>query len=211
MNEPERTFYLVRHAQSLGNAGDPTAGYDSALSDLGRLQAQAVARALRESGPLDRVWTSPFGRAVATACAIAEPHECGVELHAELHEYFAPGWMDPSTVEFEPLDEIAARHELLSVAKECTVDRTRWWSQRIESVEALTLRLVVVARRLLSSAPRRTVCVGHGASVVGLFRALVSDAEIPAVNNASIFEVRCAGGEAIAIRINDTAHLPEVT
>ena len=66
------TFGLIRHAESLGNAGVPNVGHNSGLSPLGVRQAAALASHLRRRGPVAQIWASPFARAVQTACAVAE-------------------------------------------------------------------------------------------------------------------------------------------
>lgn len=51
-------LYIIRH-------GEPDYGTDS-LTELGKLQAEAVAKRLQKSG-INAVYTSPFGRAIQTA------------------------------------------------------------------------------------------------------------------------------------------------
>lgn len=62
---------VIRHGETEWNrAGRMQGGLDSPLTDLGRAQSRAMARALREVGVLAGVWsalTSPQGRAVETA------------------------------------------------------------------------------------------------------------------------------------------------
>ena len=65
---------LVRHGQTAGNAAGLLLGRaDLALTDLGRLQADALAEALRHG--VDRVVSSPLQRARQTADALGLPVE----------------------------------------------------------------------------------------------------------------------------------------
>lgn len=63
---------LVRHGQSLGNIEGRIQGDDDPLTDLGRQQARAVARALAARGDVTHLYTSPLDRARETAGIIGE-------------------------------------------------------------------------------------------------------------------------------------------
>ncbi len=64
---------LVRHGQTTANAAGLLLGrLDPELTEIGRAQAEAVARAV---GTVDRVITSPLRRARATAEAFGQPVE----------------------------------------------------------------------------------------------------------------------------------------
>lgn len=59
-------LWIVRHAQSRSNSGQPTIGPDdNTLSDLGYTQAQCVAQAIHQSP--DLIVTSPYVRTQLTA------------------------------------------------------------------------------------------------------------------------------------------------
>ncbi|MFL5248095.1 MAG: histidine phosphatase family protein [Myxococcales bacterium] len=72
-------FHLVRHGESVGNV-DPNArrSDDPALTDRGRQQAAAAARAVASLG-VDAVLTSPLRRARETAQVIADAAGLAVE------------------------------------------------------------------------------------------------------------------------------------
>ncbi len=66
-------IYLVRHGQTIRGREETFRGrMDAPLDDIGRGQAAAAAKALREAN-LTSVYTSPLSRAVDTARAIAVP------------------------------------------------------------------------------------------------------------------------------------------
>ena len=73
-------FYLIRH-------GDPDYSTDS-LTPLGRRQAEAVARRLSVRG-LDRIYSSPLGRARETAQPTAEILRLPVEIEEWTSESLA--------------------------------------------------------------------------------------------------------------------------
>ena len=97
------TLYLIRHGATASNERIPPvlqgSGIDSPLSPLGRQQAEATGRLLA-TRRLDAVFSSPMSRAVATAEAIAAPHELAVSTVPELHEIDVGQWegMDWGTI-----------------------------------------------------------------------------------------------------------------
>jgi broad specificity phosphatase PhoE len=97
-----RTLYLARHGQSLSNAVRRFQGaQDIPLSELGRRQAEALARRLRRR-VLARVYASPLVRAHETADVVAR--ELGVPLTVvgDLRELCLGEW------EGRTVDEIRA-------------------------------------------------------------------------------------------------------
>ena len=202
------TFYIVRHAQSLGNAGIPGAGPNPGLSDLGRDQARALAEQVASQGPVAEIWTSPFARAVETASAVADVTNTRIRLEPGMHEYFFVGWFDLTTLRLPSLAEVAATHPRVELDE----DDAHWWPTADEDEHALQRRLEGVAARLLRQARTgTTVLVGHGASVAALCYALIPDFQprIAVVENASITEIRSKGERPTLVRFNDTRHWAE--
>ena len=71
---------LIRHGQSLGNAERRFGGHSpTPLSELGRAQAEATARALRDEG-VSAIYSSDLLRAVETAGPLAR--ETGLEVRS---------------------------------------------------------------------------------------------------------------------------------
>ena len=81
------TVYLIRHGETAWNEEGRCQGVtDIPLTDKGRRQAQAVAKAL-ERQPIGRILTSPLLRARDTAALIAQPHALSPECYDELKEW----------------------------------------------------------------------------------------------------------------------------
>jgi broad specificity phosphatase PhoE len=81
------TVYLVRHGETLWNREGRCQGVtDVPLTDKGRLQAHAIARALAEK-PLSLILSSSLQRGKETAAIIAQRHGLSVELRDELQEW----------------------------------------------------------------------------------------------------------------------------
>lgn len=84
--------WLVRHGQSISNAGLPTGlPAESGLTDVGRGQAECVARALPMAP--DLIVVSSYARAMDTARPAMERFPTSVAETAAVHEftYLAPG------------------------------------------------------------------------------------------------------------------------
>src|SRR5688500_19145897 len=79
-------LYVIRHAQSEGNAHVPGAGKDSRLTELGRRQADAVAARMAEIG-VDRVLASPYVRTLETADAVRRATGAPAGIVPLLHEH----------------------------------------------------------------------------------------------------------------------------
>jgi broad specificity phosphatase PhoE len=79
-------LYLIRHAQSEANAQVPGAAIDCTLTDLGRRQAEAVARQIAALG-VDHILASPYQRALETAEMIRQATKVPAEVFPLLHEH----------------------------------------------------------------------------------------------------------------------------
>src|SRR5438093_137985 len=88
-------LYIVRHAQSEGNAKRPGAALDCALTEIGRQQAAAVAQCLTTLG-VDHIFASPYLRTLETAEAIRAATGAPAEVLPLLHEHhdrpLPPAW-----------------------------------------------------------------------------------------------------------------------
>ena len=82
------TLILVRHGLSEGNVRGLIQGQlDHPLTDVGRVQASAVAERLRSDGGADRIVASPLARAFETAQAVASVLDLPVTTDDRLKEY----------------------------------------------------------------------------------------------------------------------------
>ena len=96
-------LFVVRHAETDWNRERRYQGRaDTGLSDVGRGQATAVARAL-QGGGLAAVYSSPLKRAMATAEAIAAPHRLPIRIVDAFGEIDFGQW------EGLTMDEVRAR------------------------------------------------------------------------------------------------------
>jgi phosphoserine phosphatase len=85
-------LFLVRHAETDWNRDRRYQGWtDSSLSEVGRVQAEAVARALATPA-LAAIYSSPLTRARDTAEAIARPHKLTVQVAEAFKEMGFGQW-----------------------------------------------------------------------------------------------------------------------
>lgn len=100
-----RQLILVRHGQTVDNAAGIAQGWnDSALSDVGQKQVQRLAERLAELKPT-ALYSSPLGRALATAEAIASATGLSITQLDDLREMSYGGWEGRSFLDVRREDE----------------------------------------------------------------------------------------------------------
>ncbi|MBN2002341.1 MAG: alpha-ribazole phosphatase [Anaerolineae bacterium] len=102
-------LFLVRHGETIWNAAGRYQGHvDVPLSEVGRAQAEALARRLAGEH-LDAIYASDLSRAHETAKAIAAQHDLPVSLDLRLREMSFGKWegMTFAQMEDEFPDEVA--------------------------------------------------------------------------------------------------------
>lgn len=83
---------LVRHGETLQNVAGIAQGWnDSALSELGQRQVRALAQRVKSYAP-DAIFSSPLGRAMSTAQAIADVTGLEIRTLDELREMNYGQW-----------------------------------------------------------------------------------------------------------------------
>ena len=205
------TLLLVRHGQSEGNVRGLIQGQlDHPLTDVGRVQASAVAGRLRSDGGADRIVASPLARAFETAQAVASALDLPVATDNRLKEYDFGEEVSGLTVR-ETLERFPG---------------WRWTSERDsssvqlpgeEGLPALDARVAEVVAELMAL-EGRTIAVTHGGVVIAALNVSVrmhAATEGSAgrvafqMKNCAITELdRDGEGRLIVRRHNDACHLP---
>jgi broad specificity phosphatase PhoE len=149
---------VVRHAETEWNRERRYQGWrDTALSEIGRAQAQAVGHLLARQ-PLAAVWSSPLRRARDTAAAIAAPQ--GLCVREE------PSFREMRFGEWEGLtrDEVSVSFPA----------QYRGWSETphlvvppgAETLEEVRARVLAGLEEAREAHDGQTVCVvAHGVSI----------------------------------------------
>ena len=202
------TIILVRHGHVEWIAPERFRGRaELPLSDLGRRQAQAVARYIAATWKPDAVYTSPLGRCRDTGAAIAAPFQLEAQPIAGLADIDYGEWQGLTRGE----------------AKERWPDETELWFRAPhlaalpggETLAALLSRASAALRDSLQRHPTGTVVlVGHDSvnRVLLLFALELSLSRYwhlrqePCAVNELFFE----DGSFVIRSINGTQHLSEL-
>jgi probable phosphoglycerate mutase len=208
--------YLVRHGESVFNVESRVQGQaDVSLSELGRLQADALAawtRSLPADVAIDEIWSSPLARARETATAMAAALGLSLQIEeglAELHAGIFQGhlWAD---LEAAFPEEVACWR---SGDAEYAIPGG-------ESRAGLAARGRAALEKLAQRPARHMIVVAHGGvltaalgSLLGRTHPLLAQAaerpftKLPALANASLTLLDWPGPELVAF--NETGHLGE--
>lgn len=172
-----RKLYLARHGNRM-DAVDPSwvrrtsRPFDPGLSPDGIVQAMKLAQRLREER-VAHVFSSPFLRAVETACQAAKLLGVPVKIEHGLSE-----WLNPEIYRAPPqwlASDVLAR-ELAPID---TVYESIVHPHYPETEEDARARAGVVARMLVERFSGNLLLVGHGDSIVGAAGGLVP--ELPGI------------------------------
>jgi broad specificity phosphatase PhoE len=188
----DKEFYLIRHAESMGNTGMDF-GYDPGLSPRGHAQAKYCAEAMKQfTDPDTLLFSSPFERCLATAEAIAEVSGLKVTIMPALHEHFVAESFPIRKVKLESMKVKAQKHNFVTGV----YDDSQWWPEKNEQREDLNIRMAMFRNQL--TGPRFTaskiVCVGHLPSLLALAEAMVPD-EMFRFSNAGITKINYINGK----------------
>jgi probable phosphoglycerate mutase len=179
------------------------------LTAHGRAEAAAVARRVARTWNPSRVYTSPMGRAVDTAAAIAAA--CGVatpEPCADLNDIDYGAW------QFKTLADAKAEDPALFAAWFATPHLVRFPNG--ESLQELAARAADALRLVLARHPADTiVLVSHDSLNRALLLQFVG-LPLPAYwrlaqSPCCLNEIDSADGNARIQRLNDTGHLDELS
>ncbi|HLY31694.1 MAG TPA: histidine phosphatase family protein, partial [Ktedonobacterales bacterium] len=208
-------IYFVRHGDALPGQEEVTPGdYDAqALSELGRAQAQAVARRMREIAPT-AIYSSPTGRAYQTAQAIAQALNLPVVVEPDLREVeigpIGPG-PDDTTIRENPMALAELLRTRMSEIADFALTVGVW--ERIPGSETsahLRARVRnVIARIAARHAGERIAVVSHGGAINAYFAdqlGVARDYFFPAANT-SISVARVNGARSLLMALNDVSHL----
>lgn len=202
-----QTIWLARHANRQDFV-DPdwtkTADrpHDPGLSTDGVQQARKLGRRIGTLD-IDRILSSPFLRAVQTACPGAEALDQPVHLEPGLGEWQNPDWFDTKA---ETLAPSTLAERFAPVAHDHEPCRTPTYP---ESRHASLARIGATGQCLAERYSDETLLlVGHGMTVLGVLHGLIGqDVPDPGCPLASLTRVVRRDGTWHIRTRNDTSHL----
>lgn len=199
---------LLRHGQSQGNISRiPQGQTDLPLTDLGRQQAEALAKRWAAEGrSFDRIVCSPLLRAKATVEIVAAALQTPVD--------YDPIWMERDVGQLSDLDqETLARHYANPDSRSPYHDA---FGRDGEGQWALYLRAAEALHKLMNMEAGAYLVVSHGGLLNALMYAILGFAP-PAFATGPRFFFDNTGFAELSyeadfhrwalLRFNDTAHL----
>lgn len=168
------TVWLVRHGQRMDvdPAWKPRRCHHTEvpLSPLGHSQADALGRRLATAG-IEHLFCSPYLRAVQTAVAVARHTGLPIKVEHGVMEWQNIAWF-PASPPLESVASLATQYPALNTGYRSRVQPT--WP---ETLDQNRQRLRQTIKQLVRDEKGPILVVGHGATVVGMARALLSSPE----------------------------------
>lgn len=201
-------MYLVRHGETTWNASGKIQGFtDVPLSDLGREQAQLLARRLANK-KIDCFYSSDLKRAYETASIVAQPHNQDVMTTPALREMNFGVW------EGKTAQEINASYP---------GQLKNWWVNPMdmnipqgEKLQDLAARCMYEIKSIINKHNNETVLVAaHGGSIRSIICCVLginlNEMWRLYLDNACLNLVDFPQWEKGALRLlNDCAHLDNI-
>ncbi len=199
--------YLVRHCQTVGNlTGIFQGGIDTEPSERGLQQLELLALRFRNI-KLDKIYSSPLGRALKTAEVINQYHGLPIKTEAGIRE-ISVGDIDGRTwAEVPKLYPEAAK-----VWNDSPCD---FVSPGGETMREVFHRVQEAFLRLARENEGRTIMlVSHGCALRNLLcfcmgKAIEDMNEVDFGGNTAVSLVEYEDGEVRLVFANDDSHLPE--
>jgi phosphoserine phosphatase len=196
---------LIRHGHVEGIKPERFRGREPLdLTARGRAEAEAVAQRIAGGWRPSRIYTSPMGRCIETATAIAKA--CGIAAKTcdDLND------MDYGAWQFKTFHDAEKQDAALFLAWFATPHLVRFPDG--ESLQDLAARVANALRLVLARHPDETiVLVGHDSVNRTLLLELL---DLPlsaywrlAQNPCCLNEIDVSGGKVRIQRLNETAHL----
>jgi 2,3-bisphosphoglycerate-dependent phosphoglycerate mutase len=205
--------YFVRHGDALPGQDEVVLGdYDAqALSELGRRQAQALARRMALYKPT-AIYSSPTGRAVQTAQPTAEALGLTITLDDDLREVEL-GPIGGDLASDDPAEVSKLLRRRLREIADIAVTGGRWSAiPGSEPTAQLRARIVAAVARIHQRHPGERVAIfSHGGAINAWFADLLGlerDYFFPAANT-SVSVARVLGERRLLMALNDISHLRE--
>jgi probable phosphoglycerate mutase len=196
---------LVRHGHVEGIEPERFRGrMDVPLSALGRRQATATGARLAATSSFADVYSSPLGRALATAQAIAEPSGQPVQLVADLNDLDYGEW------QWKTYEEVRGASPVLFNRWLASPELIRFPGG--DALQDLVARTADALRFVCEAHPHEAVVmVGHDSvNRAILMQALAQPLSAYwrlAQSPCAINELEIEDGQVRVLRVNDTTHL----
>jgi probable phosphoglycerate mutase len=199
---------FVRHGFSESNKSRTFTGQtDVPLAEAGEMQAKMAAEYLSAT-KLDKIYSSPLGRAFKTALPIAQNHGLDIITDPGLSEIYGGRW------ENQPFDNLA---KIDSDAYDCWMnDLYNCTCPDGESVRDFCSRILSTATKIAEQNAGKCICIATHATPIrvmlccALGLPLHKIQDIPFSPNASINIIDYQDGNFFIVEKNITSHLGDL-
>ena len=206
-------FYIARHGQTVSNREGRFCGHsETSLTDLGRLQADALGERLK-AVRIQAAVSSDFSRAMDTAAAVLRC-QAGPEIllatDPALRELHYGEW------EMHREREVAKTQVHIEQFARMRAEDPAWQPPGGETIALVRTRITAALEALARKhAGKSVLIVSHGTAINCLLSGVLAMAPSHtfriAIANCGLTELHFAprqhGGHFTAARINDTTHL----
>ena len=198
---------LIRHGHVEGITPERFRGREPLeLTEQGRAEASCVATRIASRWQPDKIYTSPMGRCVKTAEAIAGACHITAEICDELTDIDYGGW------QFKSFEQARFQDPALFGAWFATPHLVRFPNG--ESLQDLAARSANALRLVLTRHPDDTVVIVSHDSVNRALLLQFLDLSLSsywriAQHPCCINEIDIVDGKVCVLRINETCHLDE--
>jgi broad specificity phosphatase PhoE len=212
-------LYLIRHADAVPSLEDIASGSsydDQPLSHKGRLQAQALARRLKDV-PFVALYASPLRRTQETAAPLAEAFSLTIQIEPDLREVM---FSEPIGLEDPNADKaatLAAMRTRLEYVVRVAATTGKWTAiPGAEDSALFRQRVVNIVDTIAARHPGERVAIFSHGGVVNVYMAALLGIEkdyFYPIYNASINVARVhptfEATSRLLLGLNDAAHLIE--
>ena len=202
-------FIMIRHGYSVANNEKRFAGHsDFPLTDLGKMQAERCAEALKNEH-IDAIYASDLSRAFQTAVPVAKSHGLEVIPTKGLREIYAGEWEGKT---FDELDKLFTEDYF---TWKNDIGRARCTGG--ESPEELSSRIISTLKEIAEANEGKTICIAtHATPIRAVCTAAAGYdscdmAKISWTANASISRFDYENGRFTATDIGNADHLGDLT
>lgn len=200
-------LYIVRHGETVWNKEGKTQGMlDSALTDLGILQAEKLGNRLKNE-KVDCIYASDLSRAYDTAKIISTKLNLEIKISKELREMNFGRWQGLTSKEREenyPTEHIIWSSQPHRLSLE--------GAETLLQVQERTLKFVSLLRKDHSN--ENVLLVSHGSAIKALLLGLLgidlAHYKKIAQYNTAINIIEFRKNSPVVTLLNDTNHLREV-
>jgi broad specificity phosphatase PhoE len=199
----KQSIWLCRHGERIDFVDPSWPDKDPHLSPKGVIQAQETGMRLRGE-PIAHIFCSPFLRTLETAHHIAQALDLPIKIEHGACEWLNPEWFD-EPVTYWSGEKLLQRFPRVDLSYTSMVLPTFPEPSR----EVIRERCRQTITRLVNHYSSDLLIIGHGASVLGIAKALLGPQQDISTGLCSLTQIHWHNQQATMALNGDTSHLSE--